>query len=446
MMIARRTALAATLAALLALTACGGVGSSDSDGGSKSISTMGFGLPDENATARVDAFKKAHSDIKVKINEGGFDQQQFLSAVASGSPPDVVYMERNYIGTYAASGAIQPLDSCVKSENVDLGNFRESAVDQVTYQDKVYGLPDFAIVRVLLVNNTAVKQAGLRPDDVSTTDWTKLAQTSARLAKVSGGKPTRIGFDPKIPEFLPMWVRANGGQLISDDGKSVSMDDPKVVEALTFTANLIKAQGGWANFKAFRDSFDVFGAKNEYAQNQIGASPWENWRINALADASPNVDLGVTPFTDRQGEPISLVTGLAWAIPKGAKHVDEACSFIASMTSTDSWVAAARARKAAVEKKGGVYTGTFTGNKEADDKIFSDVYQPGKSKLIDAGVEVARSIQDTAFALPASPAGQEINAAMEAAVNRVLTGRQTPAQALRQAQAEATQALQKASK
>ena len=32
-----------------------------------------------------------------------------------------------------------------------------------------------------------------------------------KLTVTKGDKLQRIGFDPKIPEFLPMWVKANGG-------------------------------------------------------------------------------------------------------------------------------------------------------------------------------------------------------------------------------------------
>jgi multiple sugar transport system substrate-binding protein len=66
---------------------------------SGTLSTFGFSLPDEIATTRVDTFKKAYPQVQVKITEGGFDEQQFLSAVASGSPPDLVYVDREIIGT-----------------------------------------------------------------------------------------------------------------------------------------------------------------------------------------------------------------------------------------------------------------------------------------------------------------------------------------------------------
>ncbi len=51
--------------------------------------------------------------MKVTINTGDLDAQQFLTAVSSGNPPDLVNMSRQLIGTYAAKGAIQPLDQCI---------------------------------------------------------------------------------------------------------------------------------------------------------------------------------------------------------------------------------------------------------------------------------------------------------------------------------------------
>jgi ABC-type glycerol-3-phosphate transport system substrate-binding protein len=136
---------------------------------SGTLSTFGFSLPDEIATTRVDTFERAYPQVQVKITEGGFDEQQFLSAVASGSPPDLVY--------------------------VDPGDHRHLR----------------------------------RPD-------------------------------------------------------------------------------------------------------QLGAFPMEDWYLNVLAEASPDVDITVTPFKDRQGNPITFVTGSAWAIPKGAKNPNAACRLARTMT------------------------------------------------------------------------------------------------------------------
>jgi multiple sugar transport system substrate-binding protein len=446
--------LAALVAALsLVVVGCGGVGGGGDEqqqtGGdegtvSGTLSTFGFSLPDEIATTRVDTFKKAYPQVQVKITEGGFDEQQFLSAVASGAPPDLVYIDREIIGTYAARGAIQPLDDCISQAQIDMGQYRPAAVQQVTVDGKVYGIPEFYSVRVLMTNNQAVKEAGLSPSDVDTTDWSKLPGLAQKLTVTKGGKLQRIGFDPKIPEFLPMWVKANGGALLSDDGKTAQLNDPKVVEALTTTAGIVKADGGWNKLKSLRDSFDFFGAKNQFAKDQLGAFPMEDWYLNVLAEASPDVDISVTPFKDRQGNPLTFVTGSAWAIPKGAKNPAAACRFAKTMTEASTWVAAAKARSAARAKKNLPFTGLYSGNKVADEQVFGQVYKPSGNAKFDDAVQTVLGVQDVAFATPPSPAAAEFQKAWQDAVNRVLAGQMEPAAALERAQREAQAALDKA--
>ena len=446
--------LAALVAVLsLVVVGCGGVGGGGDEqpqtGGDQGtvsgmLSTFGFSLPDEIATTRVDTFKKAYPQVQVKITEGGFDEQQFLSAVASGAPPDLVYVDREIIGTYAARGAIQPLDDCISQAQIDMGQFRPAATRQVTVDGKVYGIPEFYSVRVLMTNNQAVKEAGLSPSNVDTTDWSKLPGLAQKLTVTKGAKLQRIGFDPKIPEFLPMWVKANGGALLSDDGKTAQLNDPKVVEALTTTAGVVQADGGWNKLKSLRDSFDFFGAKNQFAKDQLGAFPMEDWYLNVLAEASPDVDISVTPFKDRQGNPLTFVTGSAWAIPKGAKNPAAACRYAKTMTEAGTWVAAAKARATARAKKNLPFTGLYSGNKVADEQVFGQVYKPSGNAKFDDAVQTVLGVQDVAFATPPSPAGAEFQKAWQDAVNRVLAGQMEPAAALERAQREAQAALDKA--
>jgi hypothetical protein len=213
-------------------------------------------------------------------------------------------------------------------------------------------------------------------------------------------KITEGGFDPKIPEFLPMWVKANGGALLSDDGKTAQLNDPKVVEALTTTAGIVQANGGWNKLKSLRDSFDFFGAKNQFAKDQLGAFPMEDWYLNVLAEASPEVDISVTPFKDRQGNPLTFITGSARAIPKGAKNPGAACRFAKTMTEAGTWVAAAKARAEARAKKNLPFTGRYSGNKVADEQVFGEVYKPSGEAKFDDAVQTVLNMQEAAFATP----------------------------------------------
>jgi len=426
------------LAGLLVLGGCAGARLPGSDPGD-ALTVMGFGLPDEIAKTRVDLFKK-QSGVELALSEGKLDAQQFLSAVAVKQPPDVVYLERVEIGSYATQGAIQPLDACVKERGVDVSAFRRSALAQSSAGGKLYALPDFNQVNLMIVNNAAARAAGVDPAAFATGDWARLADLAGRLTGRDGGRLTRIGFDPKVPELLPMWARAAGVSIVDDRGNP-HLDDPGVVEALAATAAMVRAQADWGDYRAFRETFDLFGAKNPYVVDQLAAMPIETWYLNVLASTTPDVDITVLPPLDRQGNPYTWAGGSGWAIPKGARHPDRACAFIASMTSVGSWVAAAKARKAGLVAKNKPYTGTFTGNRLADERIFAEVYEPVRYPAIARGVQVALDLQDRAFSHLPSPVGAEIKKAYEAATTRVLLGRQSPRDSLAQAQREAMAAL-----
>ncbi|SER72560.1 multiple sugar transport system substrate-binding protein [Lentzea xinjiangensis] len=426
-----------TLLVVLLVAGCGGLGPSAADQ-PNTLVTMGFGLPDEHATARVAVFKQRRPDVDLRINEGVFDEQQFLSSVAAGDPPDLVYADRRKLGGYAARGAVQDLGPCLRSRQVDLGQYREAAVRQVTYRGTVYGVPDFFTVRVLILNNPVLREAGVDPAALLAGDWKALAEAAAALARVQDGRVQRIGFDPRMPEFVALWAKANGADLLGDEPH---LDDPRVVEAVRFAADLVRAQGGWASFKAFRDTFDSFGANNEFVSGQLAAMVMDSWYVNTLAANSPDVDVTVAPFTDRRGDPLTEAGGQAWAVPKGARHPELACEFIATMTAADTWVTAAEARRDALAKKGKPYSGTFTANRAADERIFNEVFDPRGIRVLQQGVEVVRSVQDEAFALPPNPAASDLVRSWESAVTRVLFGRQTPEESMAQAQREADRAI-----
>src|SRR3954447_9599261 len=179
-MINRRGFLAGSVGALAlgAVGACGGVSEKTKSSSSKApkgdtgmLSTQGFGKPDDVGQARIDAFKSAYPNVRLSINEGDFDAQQFLSAVASGNPPDLVYLDRDLVGAYASKGAVQPLDDRISAAGIKTGAYRRPALQEVTVGGRVYGIPEFYNTRNVLVNGKALAEAGLTLADVGTTDW-----------------------------------------------------------------------------------------------------------------------------------------------------------------------------------------------------------------------------------------------------------------------------------
>jgi multiple sugar transport system substrate-binding protein len=450
MRLARTTGM---LAAACLLAACAqGTGDSeetsdasfDSDADlSGTVQVMGFGAGDEIATVRLDRAKEQLGDAQVKLIEGDLDIQQFLSSVASGEPPSLVYAERSQIGTFASRGAVVPLTDCIEGEGIDTSVFRESALAEVTFADEVYGIPEFNVVQLTQANADLLEQSGHTIEDVNGSDWNAVLAANKDLMKMQGGDLATIGYDSKLPEFLPLWAKANGADLISEDGRTAQLDDPGVVEALEFAVSVYDAQGGFGEVKALRDSADFFGDGNQFASGTLGAMPMEQWYVNVLNDVSPDAPMAFDTVRDVQGEPLAWASGSAWAIPKGSPDPEAACRMARVMTETDSWMAAAEERAALRKKEGGLFTGILTANEDADEAIREMAPTDGDSAWSQA-VAAMYEANDHTFAMPANPAGDEFEQAWQDEVNKVLTGDKEPADALADAQQAAQEALDEA--
>jgi multiple sugar transport system substrate-binding protein len=443
--------------------ACGGGGGSEegAEGGggggdettppedlSGELFAFGFGYDtgDVIAKTRVDAFKEQNPDVTVDFSESGFESQPFLSAMASDDPPDLVNIPRNQIGTYIARGVLAPLDDCIAQQGVDTAVFYQAGLDQVTVDGTLYAFPEFLNTRVWILNNSAFEDAELDPEQVDLSDWDAIAQANEQLTRSEGGTVTRIGLDPKLPEFLPMWARANSAPMISDDGEQAQLDNPGVAEALTFAASLHEPAGGRVPFLDFRDTWDFFGEANQYAEDQLGGMPMEQWYLGVLAEVSPDEEITVRPFETREGEPITWADGNSWAITASSDSYEAACAFAASMVSTDSWIAAAEAGAEERAADDLPFTGVYTGNTEADDQIFSEIVDLSDTPALEAAVQTVVEGQETAFALPPSPAAHEFEDAYMSAGNAVMDEGAPAEQALQEAQQTAQTAIQSAAR
>jgi multiple sugar transport system substrate-binding protein len=430
-------ACTAALAAVIAGTAI----AHSNKAGAGTLNIYGYGPGDDVQENRANYAASQLSGTNINRPAGDFNDQVFLTRLASGDVPDLVRMTRARVAQYAAKGVLQPMDSCVKPVKKQ---YRVGAMRAMTYKGHIYGLPEFTQPVTLIINQSAFKSAGVPISAAQTTNKAKLLATAKKLTKFdSSGNPTRIGFDPKIDSGFGfyMWVKWFGDDVISKDGLHARLNTPHAVAALTYAIKIINAEGGWNKFKAFRDTWDFFGKKNPLVQDQLGFSPLESFFINQFSNNSPDVDLIVKFFTNKKGGPITMFSGNGWVVPKGSKNKDAACKYMKAVTSVPAWVTASQKRFSARKAAGSTFTGLYTANSVADQKIYNDIYQSFGHPQFDKAVQTLVHASKYGFELPPSPGGQQLVQAVTDAVNRALTGQQTPKQALNQAQKEAQKAI-----
>src|SRR6185437_15250647 len=272
------------------------------------------------------------------------DAQKFTTRLASGAVPDVVQMDRQFVTQYAAQGLIKPLNACFSAHNVNEKTWwYPNVIDDVTYQNQVWAVPQFYQPPAILLNMKALNAAGVKPDQIDTSKPDELLAAITKLYTQSGGVPTRLGFDPVATGQTGLWILGQGGRLADKNGKP-TLDDPANVKGIDLLKKIVDAQGGFAKVKSFSDSFDSFGDKNQFVSDQVAAQVDAQWYPNVLSPYLSKINLQAVPFKDSSGKPFSVAGGTSFVIPAGAKNPDAACAWMVALTSRDAWMAAGQAR------------------------------------------------------------------------------------------------------
>jgi multiple sugar transport system substrate-binding protein len=447
----RRQAILVALTVGSALALSAGCSSSSGNGPAKgaqnfsakptgTLNAWAFDNADDVGKARIAYAKQQLAGVNVKYDQTGFNAQKFTTRLASGNVPDVVQMDRQFVASYAAQGLIMPLDKCYSDNKVDPQKlFYKSVIDDVTYKNQVWGVPQFFQPPAIMLDKNVMAAAGVSDSDIDTSNPTALLAAIGKMYKSSGGKPTTVGFDPQGSQNPYLWVLGLGGK-ISDSSGAPTLDDPANAYPLETLKQIYDAQGGYAKFKSFTDSFDFFGGKNQYVKNQVGAEVNFQWYPNVLAAYKDKISLETVPLKNKSGQPIAVTSGQAFVIPTRAKNPTAACKWALDITSQGSWMAAAAARADTLSKSGGVNTGLFTGQPAADKAIKAQYVKPSGNAGFDQTINAFYGVVSSGVSYGASPAGQEIQTALTNAIVSVCLGQKSAKSALSDAQSDAMRA------
>lgn len=347
---------------------------------SGSIVEWGFGTAETNpmASARVAAFNKAFPNVQLEIVDT-FDDQKLLTAAASDTLPDLLWLSRFQTATWASRGVLKPLTEYIERDGYDTSVFYEAALNESTYEDEVYGIPGGMDVRVLYVNLDHLAAIGVDPATLDTSDWDTLNSIGAQLVQRNGDQVTRWGFDNKIPaKNFWLWGRGNGGKFMNDDATETSFDDEKIVEALEKTVATYTDQGGYESYAAVASTWQ---GDEQFARGQVSMTVYEQWMLAAaVAGVAPDLNFAILPIRERgsgpEGKMVSFTGGNGWYITKNAKNPDLAWEYIKFMHTDDTWLIGGKALKDMRASQGQPFIPSLTGSQTADTAQREQLYVP----------------------------------------------------------------------
>lgn len=341
------------LAAAMAgtLVGCGGGNSGNSGGGSTDAGSSAATSASETVAAAdgqtvlkwsiwdkdltiyyaplVEAFEAAHPDVKIElIDLGSSDYQTVLGTQLTGSGSDFDVVTIKDVPGYTTlvnKGVLEPLDSYIEKDNIDLGAFK-GLTDQIQVDSKLYELPFRSDFWVIYYNKDVFDAAGL---DYPTNDMT-FEQYDQLARSLTVDEPGSEVYGA----HYHTWRSAV--QLFGIlDGKNTILDGSYDFLAPYYEMILAEQEDGicqdYATLKT--SNLHYSGA---FAQGNIGMMNMGTWFISTMIDKIKSGEYtdcknwGIVKYPHAEGvEPGStLATITALAIPANAPHKDLAWEFV----------------------------------------------------------------------------------------------------------------------
>jgi multiple sugar transport system substrate-binding protein len=267
----------------------------------------------------AEAFNSAHPNIKVSYVVTQDMLTKFVTAATSGNSPDVMFWDRWRTALYGPKNILEPIDSYMSRDNVDRNLFYSEALRELSYKDKLYGLPITVDARALFYNKKQFADAGISPPRT----WDELEAAAVKLTQRSGGKLVRSGFALNDPGLFNMYLQQAGGQMVSPDCSKTTFNNNSGKQVLQFWKKLMSDGVYETGFEAsLGKGTDAFVTGKE---SMLFTGPWN---ISSYQKYGKDLDFGIVPPPSGPGGQASIMGGFGLVIPKGSKHKDAAWEFV----------------------------------------------------------------------------------------------------------------------
>ena len=391
------------------------------------------------------------------------DPTRFLVGVAGGMPPDVIRFDRYAVTEWAARGAFADVTPLIDKDRASgrpdaivPENYFDSCWDEVVFRDPVtgkkgvYGVPEKVDNRVLFYNKDLLKRAGYvdekgeaRPPKT----WDELADMAIKLTEHdSSGNIKRLGFAPGASgnmgnAWLYLYGWMNGGHFMSADGKRCTLNDPRIVDALSWLTKVYDSMGGATAVKAFESTVQS-GDLDPFITGKLVMKIDGFWQItDTIAQFGRNVNWGVArpPIPQWQinsgSHTCTWVSGWCYAIPSTAKHKEAAWELLRYLSSQRANEIISDTTRLNLASQGRIFVPTQNANKKINQFLFQKYVNenPQMDPRIGQAVKVFNDMLEGQPYRPVTPVGQLMWNQQLTATDNAIFHKKSPQQALDEA-------------
>ncbi|MEK4105879.1 ABC transporter substrate-binding protein [Paenibacillus sp. FSL R10-2791] len=268
----------------------------------------------------VDAFNKSQDKIHVKYVLQQDMITKFLTSATNGGTPDVLFWDRWRTSLYAPKNVLHPVDEYLTRDGISEDDFYSESLRELSYDDKLYGLPLTVDARALFYNKKLLAEAGLQPP----TTWDELEAAATKLTKWNGNKLETAGFSMGDLGLFNMYLQQAGGTMLTEDGKT-NFNNEQGKQVLEFWNRLMNKD------KVYKVGFELGLGEGQdaFVTGKVAMLYSGPWMLSTYNKYGKDLDYGIVPPpAGPNGDKGSVMGGFGLVIPEGSKHKEEAWEFI----------------------------------------------------------------------------------------------------------------------
>lgn len=233
-------------------------------------------------------FEADNPDIKVTNEAVGYGEYftQLATKIAADDAPDCFELNMENFLAYSLRGAVKELNPLFEKTGVDQTVYSEGVLSACSLEDKLFAVPLSFSTVLLIYNKDLFDKAGVA---YPTSDWTwKEELAAAEKIRALDEDTFGINQDIQFWEFYKT-VQKNSGNLMSEDGKTFTINSPENIEALTYMRDRI-----WkSNVQATEEQRADRGAQDLFVEGKMGMFYGGVWAFTDLVTRGGNINWDV---------------------------------------------------------------------------------------------------------------------------------------------------------
>lgn len=268
----------------------------------------------------IDAFNQAGLGATAEYVVQEDMVTKFLTSATSGQAPDVLVWDRWQTSLYAPKNVLAPLDDYIAAEGVNRDDYYSEALRELSWEDKLYGLPLTVDARAFFYNQALLTEAAVQPPAT----WAELEAAAVAMTKRDGDTLAQSGFSLGDVGLFSIFLRQAGGTMLTEDNTKTNFNNEQGLSVLQFWQSLMDQGVYEVGFES-----GLGEGQDAFVTGKVASLLTGPWMVGTYNKYGADLQFGVVqPPAGNNGDRGSLMGGFGLVIPEGAQEKDAAWQLI----------------------------------------------------------------------------------------------------------------------